>query len=338
LVLVLIASVAFWLTGTKTTSAQKFTNRTIVVNTAQTSVTATHDFQLTYASAVSTGSLVFEYCLSPVYDYPCTAPAGLDVSTATLSAQSGNTGFSVDGADTTANKIVLTRLAAVPALVASNYTFDNITNPSTANQTIYIRLSTYSSADGSGAFIDNGAVAFATSPGFNVGAYVPPYLRFCVGITVSSNCSSTSGNGIDLGKLVPSKASAAQSQFSTGTNDTSGYSVSVLGHTMISGNNIISSLTLPTASLPGNSQFGINLRDNSNPDIGEEPTGIGTGVPTANYNTPNLFMFQDGDVIASSPLPSDFNRMTASYLVNVRSDQPPGVYASTLTYVATVQF
>jgi hypothetical protein len=30
--------------------------------------------------------------------------------------------------------------------------------------------------------------------------------------------------------------------------------------------------------------------------------------------------------------------MTVSYLVNVPSNQPPGVYATTITYVATVQF
>jgi hypothetical protein len=107
---------------------------------------------------------------------------------------------------------------------------------------------------------------------------------------------------------------------------------------MTSGNNIIPSLPLPTASLPGTGQFGINLRANLIPTVGQDPVGLGTGSPSANYDIPNRYTFNDGDNISSSALTSDYNRMTVSYLVNVPKGQAPGIYSTTMTYVATVQF
>lgn len=339
LAIVLMFGLIAWAASDTTVQAQTLTNRSITVISAQPSVTTRHVLQFTYITVGTVGSVVFEYCdNSPLLAYPCNASAGLNVSSATLSAQSGNTGFSVDGVNTTANKLVLTRVPAGNLGVPSSYTFDNVTNPSTSNQTQYVRITTYPTNNGSGPYTDNGSVAFATSVGFSVGAFVPPYLRFCVGLTVASDCSTTSGDSIDIGILSASHASSAQSQFATGTNDPSGYVIYVLGTTMTSGNNVIPRLNNPSPSVAGTSQFGINLRSNTSPSVGQESSGIGTGIPTANYGAQNLFTFADGDTIAFSNLPSDFNRMTASYLVNVRNDQPPGIYSATLTYVATVQF
>jgi hypothetical protein len=122
------------------------------------------------------------------------------------------------------------------------------------------------------------------------------------------------------------------------TNDITGYVVFVLGPTLTSGSNIIPALPSPAASFPGTGQFGINLRANLIPPVGQDPVGIGTGVPAANYNIPNRFTYNDGDSITTSTLPSDYNRMTVSYLVNVPKKQPAGIYSSTFTYVATVEF
>jgi hypothetical protein len=312
-------------------------HRSIVVGSAQPSAVTSHSFQFDIPSTDVVGSIVLEYCNSPVFDIPCVAPTGLDLSAATLTNQSGNTGFSIDGANSTANKIVLTR-APVPGIVTSNsYVFNNVTNPSVLGS-VFIRLSDYSSIDGSGTFIDKGAVAYAVQTSFLVGAYVPPFLKLCVGVNVTPNCSSATGNNIDLGILSSSRASAGQSQFSTATNDPAGYVIYALGETMTSGNNIIPALNTPRASFPGTPQFGINLRANLIPAVGQDPFGVGTGAPTPNYNIPNRFVFNSGDSIALSNIPSDYNRMTVSYLVNIQSKQPPGIYATTLTYVATVQF
>jgi len=322
-----------------TTDALFLSDRSIQISTAIPSATATHIFQFTYGSTSPVGSVAFEYCEnSPVFDYTCDAPAGLDVSSATLSTQSGNTGFNFDSINSTANKIVITRVPSASAAVASSYTFTNITNPSSPAQAEFVRISTHASADGSGAFIDNGAVAFATASAFNIGASVPPFLQLCVAITVAPNCSAMSGDRLNLGNLSTSKVKAGTSQFAVGTNSATGYIAYVLGTTMTSGNNAITALGSPTPSFPGNNQFGINLRNNSIPNVGADPFGSGSGAPTANYNTQNLYMFHSGDDIVVSNLPSNYNRMTVSYIVNINSSQSPGIYSTTFTYLTVANF
>ena len=323
----------------KSAQALQLTNRSVQVSTAQPSATATHVFGFNYQSAGTLGSMVFEYCdNSPVFAYACNAPAGINVTGASLDSQSGNTGFSVDVADSTANKLVINRTPAASAITPSTYTFSNITNPSAAGQTIFVRITSYASADGSGSYIDYGSVAFATVSAISIGAAVPPYLQACVALSVASDCSSASGTSLNLGNLAPLQASAGTSQLAVGSNSITGYITYVLGTTMTSGNNAISALSVQTPSFPGNGQFGINLRANSNPSVGIEPSGSGTGGPTASYNTPNLFRYVTGDAIASSSLPTNFNRMTISYLVNISNSQPAGIYSSTFDYLSIAQF
>lgn len=316
-----------------------FEPRSVTLSSNTPSAVATYNFSLAPPTTSNIGSLVFEYCSnSPLPTASCTPPPGLDASATSLVSQSGNTGFSIDSADSTANKIVLSR-PSVPAIITpSTYIFDNITNPSTPAETVYVRLFSYASSDGSGPFIDKGAVTYAVQSPFTVSTFVPPFLSLCVGITVAPDCSSTIGDSLDLGILSSQHANAGQSQFSTATNDPNGYVIFMLGNTMTSGNNIIQALASPTPSFPGTQQFGINLRANLLPPIGQDPIGLGTGIPSANYNIPDEFLFNSGDNIAASPLTTNYNRMTVSYLVNVPAGQPPGVYATTITYVATVQF
>lgn len=321
------------------TSADIIQQRSVTISSAIPSAITTENFQFTLPTIASVGSIDLEYCSnSPLVFYPCVAPTGLDVNTASLSSQSGNVGFSIDNADTTANKLVLTRPAAPGLSIPSTYVFSNVTNPSTPGQTVFVRISTHASIDGSGPNLDNGAVAFSIQSIFIVGAYVPPFLKLCVGITVAPDCSSMVGDSIDLGTLSSSQVRFGQSQFATATNDPNGYIIFADGTTMTSGNNIIPSLANPTASFPGTGQFGINLRANLIPAVGQDPIGLGTGAPTANYNIPNHFLFVPGDSITTSSLPSDYNRMTVSYIVNIPAKQAPGIYTTTVNYIATVQF
>jgi hypothetical protein len=314
-------------------------DRSIIISTGVPSAVATHLFKFNEATTNNIGSIVFEYCSnSPIRFEPCTPPAGLNVSSANLTLQTGNTGFSIDNVDTTANTIVISRAVSPGVIGPSSYSFSNITNPSAPGESVFVRIWTHASTDGSGPQIDGGAVAFAVQNVFNVGAYVPPFLKLCVGITVAPDCSTLVGDSLDLGDLSFIKANAGQSQFATATNDPSGYVIYALGTTMTSGNNVIPALAAPTASFPGTGQFGINLRANLAPAIGQDPVGLGTGTPTANYDIPNRFVFNSGDSITTAGLPSNYNRMTVSYLVNIPKSQAAGIYSTTVTYVATVQF
>ena len=95
---------------------------------------------------------------------------------------------------------------------------------------------------------------------------------------------------------------------------------------------------MPSPSLSGASQFGINLRANNNPAIGADVIGPGVGQVTANYDTPNRFTYQEGDTLAAAAIASDNQTYTVTYLTNISKAQPVGVYATTLTYICLANF
>jgi hypothetical protein len=167
--------------------------------------------------------------------------------------------------------------------------------------------------------------------------FVPPYIIFCVAVSVAPDCSSSTGSNLDLGELSRTATKAATSQFAGATNDPSGYVVSMFGTTMTSGNNVLNTSPVPTPSTIGTSQYGLNLRANAIPSVGQNPLGAGTATPSADYDIPNQFVFRQG-TIANSNISTDFNTFTVSYIVNIPAGQAPGVYSTTLTYIATAQF
>lgn len=320
------------------TSAADLLSRQIEISDSTVNAIVTNTFSFTLQTAASLGSIEFEYCTnSPQVGDVCTAPAGLSLSSATLTGQTGETGFSIH-ASSTVNRLILTRIPS-PNLSSQpvTYQFSNITNPSTPNETTYVRISTFASNDASGTRTDSGGVAFATTNRLSVQGFVPPYLTFCVGITVSLDCTAAAGDFISLGELSKTSPNYSTSQFAGATNDPGGYSVFLNGTTMSSGTNIINPLGSPQPSSPGSSQFGINLVANSNPGVGQNPAGAGTLAPQGGYSNTNQFKFVN-ETIASSPLPTNPNILTVSYLVNVPTGQTPGIYAATLTYIATAAF
>lgn len=323
-------------------AAPGLNNRSLSLETPVVSATGTYTFQFDIISAANLGSIQFEFCSNnPLPFEPCTAPAGFDISGAVFGAgdQTGETGFSIDGGSTTANDLLIVRGAAAPATPQTvSYAFNPTINPS-AIGSYYVRVYTFSSTDGSGTAVEEAGFAFAIEDGLSVTAFVPPFLEFCVAITIpNANCVTATGSFADFGEFSDSNTRTATSQLATATNGVGGVGVSVLGTTMTSGVNTIPGLATRTTANTGTSQFGMNLRNNSSPNVGVDSIGVGTIVPTTDYNVPNQFTFRSGDTVAVSSLSTDFNRLTASYIVNVDSNQAPGVYTTTLTYVATATF
>jgi hypothetical protein len=107
---------------------------------------------------------------------------------------------------------------------------------------------------------------------------------------------------------------------------------------MTSGINTIPKLPIQTFAAPGSSQFGMNLRANTLPSSGVDPVGPGVALVDPNYNTPDQYQFNSGDVVVSSPGTSDLKRFTSNYIVDVSSAQPAGVYSTTLTYICLASF
>lgn len=318
------------------THAAPLQQKSVTLGTVRASAVTDHKFKFDLATSGAIGSMAFEYCESPLFDITCVAPSGIDASGAVITSQSGQIGFNIHS-NTVSNRIVITR---PPALASGTVTYDfgNIINPDTPNHTTYVRISTYSNIDATGTYVDNGVTAFSIVPSLGVNVFVPPYLTFCAGVTVSLNCQSSSGLNRDLGTLLSTATSYTTTQFAGATNDNTGYSVSVLGTTMTSGNDQISRLSSPGLSSAGTQQYGINLRHNLRPNTGHDREGPGSLSPASSYGAANVFKFNSGDIISSANTATDFNRMTVSYIINISPDQPTGIYSTTMTYVAVASF
>jgi len=317
---------------------------------------STHTIAFMYINAGQlVGSVAIQFCANAaIAEDTCVAPAGLSVEGAVLTNQQGESGFTAQAISP--NELLMSRNPALTAdFVLGIYTFANILNPSAAGE-YWLKIASYSSetgsednllatawddmlSDNSPLIIQFGGIAIAIVPGLTIGTVVPPYIIFCSGITIPEmNCASASGSQINFGVFSKVQANYGTSQFLVATNAQNGYNITITGATLTSGNNIIPALSSLGASTPGTDQFGINLVANSDPAIGSNIAGDGPGFIASNYSSPNNFMFSSGDTIASSTIPSDYNRYTISYLVNVMNGQAEGVYATTLSYIAVGNF
>lgn len=320
-------------------SAANLGLRELHIADAEAGATTTYKIRMSGQSAGIVGSVRLQLCTNdPFPSTPCTAPAGADFTSGTLINQTGMTGFSIDPS-TTANELVLTRVpaASVPGLVT--FEISGVVNPTNAGA-YFGRLETFASTDATGANHDGSGLAFDIQlANLSVKSVVPPYLLFCVGNTIQPyDCNTAQGNYVDFGELSSTKTSTGHTQFLVATNADFGYTIRALGTTLTSGINTIDPLGAQDVSRIGVSQFGLNLRANSTPPTGSDVQGSGVGVVAAGYNTPNYYKFVPGDVLVSSLDPDYFRLFTVSYVVNVSRTQSPGVYVSTLQYVALASF
>lgn len=313
-----------------------------------------HHFAFTLPTAGNVGSIKFQYCTLAAGT--CTMPTGLVTTAATLDAQTGATGFTL--VNTTNGSPHITRTAAaITANTAATYTLGSVTNPTTTNQSFYVRITTYASTDTTGSSTDSGNVVASTATQIELTGIMPESLVFCTGGTVSTtsgvpDCATATGGAISFDRLFSSTDTATTtSQMAASTNAGFGYAITVNGATLTSGTNTITAMSPATTSVKGVSQFGINLKANttasSNPAVGIEvaPAANGTnfkGQAKLGYEAVDTFKFLTADVVAASDNGgaggTDAQIFTKSYIVNVPGSQPAGTYTTTLTYIATPTF
>jgi hypothetical protein len=343
---------SFMVFTAEATVVHRFNDRSLFIANGTPGATTSYKVSLTYNNQGYTdtvGSIEFLFCLdpipsepittqNPVDHHPCVPPAGLDVSNAVLSDQTGEVGFSI--LSKTANRIVLTRTPATVNETPSSYTFTGIVNPTETANSYAIRLSDYPSDDASGPLINLGSVLSQINEGVLLETQVPPQLIFCVAAAVAQNCTQQTGGWYtDMGTLDGEHTLKAVSQMAAGTNATGGYVITVNGPTLSAGTNVIKALPIPTASAAGTNQFGINLVQNSDPALGADPDGpFANATVASGYDTPNVFKYGDGDVVASAPNVSLIRRFTVSYILNSSDTLRPGVYTTTLTYICSGRF
>ena len=331
-----LALFVFVLPATATT---RLTDRSLLIQNNEPGATTSYTVSFNYMTPSPIGSIDMRFCINPIPDEPCVAPPGLDITGATLTGQTGETGYSIS--THTADHIVLSRLPSPVATgTAASYTLSNIVNPTDTSQALSIRLRTHAAVTTSGAHVDFGSVRGQVNRGIVIETQVPPMLIFCVAEEVQENCTGTNDNYYkDMGELTDDQTLVARSQMAVGTNATGGFAITVYGTPPAAGTSVIDAPTTPTASQPGTNQFGINLVQNTLPAIGSDPEGAWVNaLPTSDYSQPNKYKYTPGDVVASSPNVSLMKKFTVSYILNASPKLRAGVYTTTISYVASGQF
>lgn len=321
-----------------TSAGLQVLNRELKMSSAVAGDTVDYTLRFDTRTITNIGSIRLQLCSnSPLYGDVCTPPTGTSFTTATLGTQSGLVGFT-KSSFSSANDFVLTRTSSPAGVVTAQYVLHGVKNPDNAG-TYYGRIETFTSTDATGTPVDYGGLSFSINGGLNVTATVPPYLLFCAGKEIQPyDCATAQGSYIDFGEFTPNTTNSAQTKFLVGTNAEDGYTVRVLGTTLTSGINTINPLVNPDSSRRGTSQFGLNLRANTQPPGGIDVQGPGSATVASGYGTANVFKFVSGDVLASSTTSDAYRLYTANYIVNVDRNQAPGYYVSTLTYVALASF
>jgi hypothetical protein len=332
--------------------------------------TVKHYFQFTLPTTGNVGSIKFQYCTLAAGS--CTMPSNMVSTGATLTGQTGATGFTMVNATNGAPYITRTA-ASITGPQAVTYELSGIVNPDggdcyggtpppSLNCTFYVRISTYASTDTSGSLTDSGTVNASIAQQITLTGTMPESLVFCTGGSISTtasvpDCGTATSGAISFNQLFsPTDTATATSQFAASTNAGSGYSVTVNGATMTSGSNIITGMTTNAngdLGVRGTSQFGLNLKANttttSNPAVGTEvaPAANGTnyrGQALTGFNTVDRFRFNAAglnsiaDSASGGAGGTDAQIFTAAYVVNVPGSQPAGTYTTTLTYICTPTF
>ncbi len=329
--------------------------------------TVNHLFTFTIPSAASVGAIQFIYCTTPadVGAQTCVPPTGVDTTTATLGS---STVAGLTMVHDSANVFDLTRSPGATIALSANTVetalIKAVVNPSTKNQTFFVRIATFASFDATGTPIDNGSVAAATADPIHLSGTMPESLVFCTGATVGldvatstvPDCTTATNGTIAFNQLFsPTDTATSTSQMAASTNAGSGYAITVNGPTLTSGANTIAGMGTAGASIRGTAQFGMNLMANTSavatsfPGSSANPAPIANGTnykgePAAGYNTADTFKFVSGNVVADSyngyvagtnTAATDAQIYTVSYIANVPGSQPAGTYSTTLTYVCT---
>lgn len=155
---------------------------------------------------------------------------------------------------------------------------------------------------------------------------------------------SVSSTGINLGILDSASTKFGSTTFSVRTFPAYGYNVIVDGVTPRNASgHLLVPLSSGGTSQVGSEQFGINLRANTVPVIGSEPSQFpdntfAFGAAATGYATANNFKYVNGDVIAQSPKGTGRTDYTLSAIANISTDTPGGAYAGKLSIIAVPTF
>lgn len=322
--------------------AAQITGRKLTLsNSAGTATGVTYTLTMTLPSATVLQSAEAVICTTA--SGSCSIPSGFSNASSTLSSQPTNlgdaSGWSVNTSTSGKLRLKKTGNSAAPT-GTTTVTFGNVTNPTANNSTFYARITTYSD-DAWTTPVDTGTVAASTASQITVTASVDETLTFCAGTSITgTNCGTISGSSVSLGTLTDSTTGSGTSVMAASTNAVSGYAITINGSTLTSGGNTIDAITAGSGSpsSQGTEQFGVNLRDNTTPNVGSDPTDTTNLTYGTGYGTVDSFKFVTGNTVASKSAASNSTAYTVSYIANVGGATEPGTYTGTYTYICTATF
>lgn len=156
-----------------------------------------------------------------------------------------------------------------------------------------------------------------------------PYLEFVV-----------NNANLNLGVLSTATTATGTATFYVRSYLASGYVVLTQSQPPINGTYVMSGMSSAAASAVGTEQFGINLVANTSPssfgaDAVQVPDNtFSFGAAATGYNTPNLYKYVQGDVIAQSTKSSGQTTYTISYILNISTTTAGGTYTMNHDLVA----
>ena len=255
-------------------SATPLTTRSVTIGSSAPSAVTTYNFAFTAPSATVVKSVSLTACTTA--SGACTTPSGF-VNSATFTQPTGlgsTSGWTSSTA--TAGSLRILNASSVGAPGAATLNFSGVTNPSTANATFFLRITTYSDSAWTTP-IDTGNVAAATAGQITVTASIDETLTFTLSATtVALGTLTTATTGKD-----------GTTSMVASTNGNTGYTITYSGNSL-TGPRALASYS-SSASVAGTEGFGFNLTSNTTPAVGTAISGSGTGTVSAGYGTTNAF-------------------------------------------------
>lgn len=154
---------------------------------------------------------------------------------------------------------------------------------------------------------------------------------------------------VDLGNLDKSTTGTGSGTFWVRTYLSSAYVVQTMSNPPTSeGGKVLTAKASLGVPIPGTEEFGINLVDNSSPNIGADSLNVpdnsfADGTVDSGYNTPDQFKYGVGDIIAHAAATAGNQAVgrtdyTVSYIANISAITPAGTYVMVHDIVVAATF
>ena len=356
----------------------QLTSRSIQLSSSATGNTGT-SYLVTFTATTGAKNVRIDFCSnSPLYTDSCTAPTGFTAASATFTAGTQTSGWSI--ASQSANQVTVNNATAYSSGVVT-YTLGAITNPTT-NGTFYARIYTYvaqsndySTAASPGTVADFGGIAMSTANLISITAKVQETLTFCVSGSALQptdlTCTSATTPTLTLGHGTPSvldqtAVDAASAYTQVSTNASGGVSMRMKSSNACA-NGGLSSNGGTTCNIPGvpsgtpagstaqaitagTAAYGLYVANSAN-----NTGGTGTITPDGTYHDnahttipSDLFYGMDqgstgvtstyGDVIASSSAPLSLVNNQLVFAATASLTTQAGIYTVNESIITTGTF